>query len=98
MRGNIVANVDCKKTWLALSKGAYSTINGELAGLITEQAGDNLLASMRDKNATKRMGDIRCALYNKLRLNDCMPPIQLRSSEEPVASARQWGVRIAGSA
>jgi hypothetical protein len=43
---------------------------------------DSLLANTRDKNATKRIGDIRCALHNKLRPNDFMPPIQLRSSED----------------
>ena len=77
-------NLDCEKIWLALSKGACSTINGELVGLITEQADDNLLAGTRDKNVMKRIGDIlvRCALYNKLQPNDCMPPIQLRSSED----------------
>jgi hypothetical protein len=53
---------------LVLFKGACSTINGELVGLITKKVDDNLLASMRDKNAMKRIGDIlvRCALYNKL--------------------------------
>jgi hypothetical protein len=75
-------NLDCEKIWLALSKGVCSTINGELVGLITEQADDNLLASTRDKNATKRIGNIRCALYNKLQPNDCMPLIQLRSSKD----------------
>jgi hypothetical protein len=29
-------------------------------------------------NATKRIGDIRCALYKKLRSNDCMPPDPVR--------------------
>ncbi len=67
---------------MALSKGVCSIINGELAGLITEQVDNKLLASMRDKNMTKGMGDIRYALYNKLRLNDCMPPIWLRSSKD----------------
>jgi hypothetical protein len=41
-----------------------------------------ILASTRDKNATKRIGYIRCAVYNKLRPNNCMPPIQLRFSED----------------
>ena len=87
----IIADVDCEKIWLALSKGTCSTINGELVRLIAEQADDNLLASTRDKNATKRIGDIRCALYNKPRPDDCMPPIQLRSSKDlkPVLSSRE---------
>jgi hypothetical protein len=70
----------------------------ELVGLIAEQAEDNLLAGTRDKNATKRIGNVRCVLYNKLRPNgDCMPPIQLRSSEglQPVfaVAAGTPGVR-----
>jgi hypothetical protein len=62
-----------------------------MAGLITEQADDNPLASTRDKNAMKRMGDIGRALYNKLRPNDCMPSMQLRSSEDlqPVLGSRE---------
>jgi len=41
-------------------------MNGDVVGLITEQADDNLLASTREKDATKGIDDIRCALYNKL--------------------------------
>ena len=53
-----------------------------MVGLNAKQADDNLLASTRDKNVIKRIGDVRCALYNKLRPNNCMPPIQLRSSKD----------------
>jgi len=40
-------------------QGTFSTINGELVGLITKQADDNLLASMRDKSMKRRIGNIR---------------------------------------
>jgi len=40
----------CPKEW----------INGELVGLIIEQADDNLLASTRDKNTMEGIGNRTC--------------------------------------
>ena len=53
---------------------------------------ETLLAVTRDKDATKGIGNIGCALYNNLRLNESMPPVQLRPGEdlEPVLVLIQW--------